>query len=146
MRLYRQNIFVVGFNLATILLWGAFVYAFISKQGITIPWSVVDLYLLVLTFYAADKEIRRWRHAHRSTQHRGEYITFGWVVTIAFMLGVEVAGGGSAGYAVPSHMGLAVGGIVILYFITQYLKAEYEQRGFSTAVTPKRRSRRRNGG
>lgn len=146
MRQYRQNLFVIGFNIATILLWGSFVYAFFGKQALTIPWSVVDLYLLVLTFYAADKEIRRWRHTHSSTQHRGEYITFGWVVTIAFMLGVEVAGGGPAGYSVPSHMGLAVGGIVILYFITQYLKAEYEQRSFPTAVTPKRRSHRRNRG
>ena len=144
MTLYRQNIFVIGFNLATILLWGAFVYAFVSKHALTIPWSLVDLYLLVLTFYAADKEIRRWRHAHRSTQRRGEYITVGWVATMAFMLGVEVAGGGATGYSVPSHMGLAVGGIVILYFITQYLKAEYEQRDFAQEPKlPAHRHRRR---
>lgn len=140
MHLYRQNIFVIGFNIATILLWGAFVYVFVSRQGVTVPWSLVDLYLLVLTFYAADKELRRWRHTHRSTQHRGEYITFGWVVTIALMLGVEVAGGGSAGYTIPPHMGLAVGGIVLLYFITQYLKAEYEQREFSAPPTKKKRA------
>lgn len=143
MTLYRQNIFVIGFNLFTILLWGSFVYAFVTRQSVIVPWSLVDLYLLVLTFYAADKELRRWRHTHRSTQHRGEYITVGWIVTILFMLGVEVAGGGAYGYAVPAHMGLAVGGIVILYFITQYLKAEYEQRDFEQERKPTAHKRRR---
>lgn len=127
----RQHFFVIAFNITTIFLWGVFVYAFFTKQSIEIPWSVVDLYLLVLTFYATDKEFRRWRHEHRSTRSRGEYITIGWAATLLFMFGAEIAGGGRYGYSVPPHMSLAVGGVVIIYFITQYLKAEFG-RGFAS--------------
>lgn len=138
----RQKIFVLGFNLFTILLWGGFVYAFVTQQSIEVPWSLVDLYLITLTFYAADKELRRWRHAHESTRHRGEYITLGWVATLLFMLGTEVAGGGALGYTIPPHMGLAVGGVLILYFITQYLKTEYH-KGFGVQRATRRTRRRR---
>lgn len=131
----RQQNFILIFNVATVLLWAAFVYAFATKQSIVVPWSLVDLYLIVLTLYATDKEIRRWRHGHRSTQHRGEYITLGWIVTLVFMMGVEVAGGGKEGFKIPAHLPLAVGGILALYLITQYLKAEF--RGFEDR--PKRR-------
>lgn len=136
----RLQLFTLGFNLFTILLWGAFVYAFLTQQSIEVPWSVVDLYLITLTFYAADKEIRRWRHAHQSRKHRGEYITLGWIVTFLFILGVDLAGGSKEGFGVPPHLGLAVGGVVVVYVVTQYLKAEYG-RGF--AVEAKQRSVRR---
>lgn len=138
-----QQYFVIGFNLFTVILWGSFVYAFFSRQSVIVPWSLVDLYLITLSFYAADKEIRRWRHLHRSTKLRGEYITFGWIGTIVFMLGIEVAGGGAYHYSVPQHMGLAVGGILIIYFVTQYLKAEYGQRRKRPTTAPAKQYRRK---
>lgn len=123
----RHRIFTIGFNIATILLWGSFLLAFLWKNSFVVPWSLVDLYLIVLVLYSTDKEIRRWRHDHHSVNHRGEAITFGWAATYVLMLGVQVLGG-EFSYTVPPHMGLATGGVVLIYIITQYLKAEYHRK------------------
>ncbi len=123
----RLDFFVIGFNTGTILFLGAFIVAFFSKEAFEIPWSVVDLYLILLMFYATDKEIRRWRHQHRSARHRGEYMTYAWAGSVVIMLLIEIFGGAKHGYVVPNHMPLAVGGVVIIYFVTQYLKSEYHR-------------------
>lgn len=125
----RLDYFVVGFNVGTILFLGAFILAFLTKQAFEVPWSIVDLYLILLMFYATDKEIRRWRHKHTSAKHRGEYITIAWAAAIVLMVLIEIFGGAKRGYIVPSHMPLAVGGVIIIFFITQYLKSEYH-RGY----------------
>lgn len=124
----RQHFFTIGFNVFTIALWGAFLLTFLRKNSFEVPWSLVDLYLIILTLYSTDKEIRRWRHFHRSVNHRGEAITFGWAATYVLMLGAQVLGGESFAYTVPPHMGLATGGVVVIYIITQYLKAEYHRK------------------
>ncbi len=137
----RQQLAVITFNIFTIMLWGAFVYAFLTRTRELVSWSVVDLYLIALSYFASDKEIRRWRHEHRSTKHRGELIVLGWIITVVFMLGVEVAGGQEHGYHVPAHMPLTVGGVVIIYLITQYLKTEY-RKGFPPERNGPRAARR----
>lgn len=124
---HRLDYFVIGFNVASLLLLGAFILNFLLKNPYEIPWSLIDLYLILLIFYASDKEIRRWRHQHQSVSHRGEYMTLTWIGTIVFMLLIEVLGGAERGYRVPHHMPLAVGGIAIIYFVTQYLKSEYRR-------------------
>lgn len=124
----RIRTFVILFNIATILLWGTFVYAFMTRNSIAISWTVVDLYLIVLTYYAGEKEILRWRNHHRSIRRRGEYFVFGWLITMFVMIMVEVTGGSEHGFTVPPHMGLAVGGALLIYLITTYLKSEYKRK------------------
>lgn len=124
----RIRAFVILFNIATIVLWGAFVYAFLSRNAIEISWTVVDLYLIVLTYYAGEKEILRWRNKYRSVRRRGEYFVVGWVVTMFVMIMVEVMGGSEHGFTVPPHMGLATGGAFLIYLITTYLKTEYKRK------------------
>lgn len=123
----RQQYFVIAFNLATILLWAMFVYGFFMRNAIEVPWSVVEIFLLVLTYYAGDKEIRRWHRDHRSRKYRGEFIVAGWIATLALTFLAEALGGGLYGYTVPTHLPLTVGGVVAVYLITQYLKAEYRK-------------------
>lgn len=123
----RQQYFVITFNFATILLWATFVYGFFMRNAIEVPWSVVEIFLLVLTYYAGDKEIRRWHHSHRSRKYRGEFMVVGWVVTLVLTFLAEIFGGGLYGYTVPTHLPLTVGGVVAIYLVTEYLKAEYRK-------------------
>lgn len=138
----RQQTFVIMYNLATIFLWAAFLYVFFSRGEQMVPWTVVELYLLLLTYYAGDKEIRRWHHSHNSRRVRGEVIVVGWAVTILLMFGAEIFGGAEHGYIVPQHLPLTVGGVVLIYLVTQYLKAEY-RRGFSIEHTDTKTKKRK---
>ncbi len=139
----RQQYFVIAFNLATILLWATFVYGFFVRNAIEVPWSVVEIYLLVLTYYAGDKEIRRWHHSHRSRKYRGEFMVVGWVATLVLTFLAETIGGGLYSYTVPAHLPLTVGGVVAVYLVTEYLKAEYRKEFVPEPAVRERKTRSR---
>lgn len=125
---HNQQLFVRVFNVGTILLFGWFFMEFFTRGQVRVANLTADLYIVVLGFYAGDKEIHRWRHRHRSVKRRGEMFVFGWVATLVFMLLVEVLGGAEHGYRVPVKLGLIAGSVVVIYFITEYLKTEFRQK------------------
>ncbi len=125
----RQKYFVHLFNFFTIGLWTWFFLDFITKESTDVPRSLGDIYLLVLGYYAGDKEIRRWRRHHRSVPRRGEYFVIGWAITLMLMLTFEILGGSEHGYRLPDNMTFVVGGVLVIFFVTEYLKAEYKRRG-----------------
>lgn len=124
----RLKNFIVIFNSFTILLWGWFALEFFTRRETLVPPNLGNIYLIALAFYAGDKEIRRWRHDHRSKKQRGEYIVMAWVAAILIMVMIEIFGGFDYGYRVPKDMPLVVGSVVVIFFLTQYLKTEFENR------------------
>lgn len=124
----RQKNFLLVFNLATILLMGWFVLAFLTKGATGVSATLSNLYLLVLGFYTTDKEIDRWKRQYRSNVRRGEYFVVGWSVIGAVMLLVEIFGGAEHGYWVPDNFAFTAGSVIVIYFITAYLKSEFRRR------------------
>lgn len=124
----RQRYFIHLFNFFTIGLWAWFFFEFITKGGADVPRSLGDIYLLVLGYYAGDKEIHRWRHRHRSVPRRGEYFVVGWAVTLLLMLIIEILDSGEHGYRVPDNMAFVVGGVLVIFFVTEYLKSEFGRK------------------
>lgn len=90
--------------------------------------TTANLYLITLGYYVGDKEIDRWRHRYHSRNHKGEYFVLGWAVTGGLMLLIEIFGGAEHGYHVPNHVAFVVGSVLVIYFITEYLKSEWRRR------------------
>lgn len=119
---------MIAFNVASILLYGWFLLEFLSKGDFRVPTILSDLYVVVLGFYAGDKEIHRWHHQHQSAYRRGEFFVLGWVATLVLALLIEIIGGAEHGYVVPAKLGFVAGSVVIIFFITEYLKTEYHRK------------------
>lgn len=124
----RKRQFLLFYNIGTILLMGWFVLAFLSKGARNVSETIANLYLVVLGFYVGDKEIERWRKQYHSHSRRGEYFVLGWALVGAGMLLIEIFGGAEHGYRVPEHFAFVVGSVLVMYFITVYLKSEHRRR------------------
>lgn len=124
----RKRQFLLFYNIGTIFLMGWFAFAFLTKGATTVSETIVNLYLVVLGFYVGDKEIERWRKQYHSHGRRGEYFVFGWAIVGAAMLLIEIFGGAEHGYKIPKYFAFVVGTVLIVYFITAYLKAEHRRR------------------
>ncbi|MFH0818522.1 MAG: hypothetical protein V1898_00845 [Patescibacteria group bacterium] len=124
----RQKYFLLGFDLFTLLLWGWVLAEFFSHGAIRTSGTVVNVYLLVLVFYAGDKEIRRWRRRHQTRQRHGEFFVYGWVATGIFTYCLERFGDHAVRYHVPEQLPLIIGSVVVIYIITELLKAEFRTR------------------
>lgn len=120
--------FILLFNVFTIFLWGWFVLEFFSRRAVVASATIGNLYLLILGYYAAEKEIRRWQHRLRSVKHRGEFFVLGWTLTGLTMLVVEVFGGAEHGYRVPQQLPLVVGSVLVVFLVSAYLKSESRRR------------------
>lgn len=127
MRGRTQQLYVVGFNLLTVVVWAFVLFEFFSHEAFKIPRAFVDAYIIALTFYAGDKEFRRWRDKYRSVPRRGELFVLGWVLTAFLVLLYEVFGA-SDEYRMPEDLPILAGCVVVVYFMTEYLKLEYRHR------------------
>lgn len=121
----RQRAFVISFNIYTIVLWGWYIVSFFTKEALHVPRTLVDAYLLILTYYAGDKEIHRWRHQHSTTRRRGEFFVAGWVTVLIMVVVIDLLGGAGHGYHMPDYLPFTVGVVVVIYLITRYLKTEF---------------------
>lgn len=120
--------FIVIFNLSTIVLLGWFVVQFFSKGRFPVPAALGDIYLLILSFYAGDKEFHRWRRKHFARRRHGEYFVVAWAAVLVLMLAVELLGGVKHDYHIPSDVPFVVGGVLVIFFITEYLKSEFGRK------------------
>lgn len=124
----RERLFVQSFGAFTIVLWAWFVIEFVTRGAAHVPGALAELYLLILVFYAGDKELHRWHHRHAPSRRRGEAFVYGWVVTGLAMLLIERIGGARWNYVVPQDVGLVVWSVVVIYVITEFLKREFHRR------------------
>jgi len=127
MAISRQRTFIMGFNIATILLMVGYIVEFFTKDRFSMPNAVAEVFLLVLVFYAGDKELHRWHHHRRGPNRRGELFVLGWVVIGITMYIIESMGGGVLGFTVPGDLGLVVWSVIIIFVITEYLKSEFHR-------------------
>lgn len=127
MRLTRQRIFITAFNVATLLLMAAYVVEFVTKSRIVVPDAVAEVFLLVLVFYAGDKELHRWHHKDSGPNRRGELFVLIWVVLGVTMYILESMGGGTLGFTVPHDLGMVIWSVIIIFVITEYLKSEFHR-------------------
>ncbi|MFH0829438.1 MAG: hypothetical protein V1907_04700 [Candidatus Kerfeldbacteria bacterium] len=128
MTTFRQRLFIRVFNVATILLMVGYVVEFVTKGRWIIPNTVAEVFLLVLVFYAGDKELHRWHHKHTRSYRRGELFVFAWAVLGIMMFVIESIGGNSFGYHVPKDIPLVIWSVIVIYIITEYLKSEFHKK------------------
>lgn len=123
----RQQAFVTTFNIFTIVLWAWFVVEFVTKGSFAVLNILAEIYLLILVFYAGDKELHRWHHRLSRRQRRGELLVYAWTVLGMATYAIEQVGGGRAGLAVPHDLPLVVWSVIIIYIITEFLKSEFHR-------------------
>lgn len=126
MMISRQRVFILAFNVATLLLMIAYVIEFLTKNRFTVPNAIAEVFLLVLVFYAGDKELHRWHHHKKGPNRRGELFVLAWIILGITMYVLESLGGG-LGFMVPKDLGLVVWSVIVIFVITEYLKAEFHR-------------------
>ena len=120
----KNNLFLTLFDIYTVVVWIWLVSAFLSKGHFDMPEFVSTLYLLILAFYVGDKELRRHRKKYTSRLRKGEYFVYLWGLTLVLAVGFYAWGGSSLGFRIPRELPTVSGTVLILYFITEYLKKE----------------------
>lgn len=128
MVLFHQRAFILGFNIATILLAGWNLLEFLSRGGTHVTETATQLYLIVLAVIIGDKEVLRWHGHHRSVRRRGEFFVIGWALLLLGMVMVELLGGAEHGWIVARQMPITVGTVVVVWLLSSYLKAERQWR------------------
>jgi len=125
MRNRKQRIFLILLDLYTIFIWFWILIEFISKGSYSLPSILATLYILVLTFYASDKEIRRWRGGITG-ERRGEFFVFLWILSFILIVGYYLFFGQREGYEIPRQLPSIAGAVMVIYVITDYLKKEFK--------------------
>lgn len=120
----RSSIFLTLFDSFTLIVWAWLLISFVNKGRFDLPEYVSTVYLLILAYYVGDKEIRRHRKKYLSRARRGEYFVFLWGITLVAMVGFYVWGGNNLGYKIPTELPTIAGSVLVLYFLTEYLKHE----------------------
>ncbi len=126
-RTKQQHRLVIVFNVFTVIIWGWIVLEFLSRGQYRLSSTFSNLYLILLGYYAAEKEILRWQHRYTVLQRRGELFVYGWAVTAVTMFLVETLGGIDHGYRVPGQLSLIVGAVLVIFVVTAFLKAEQQK-------------------
>ena len=123
----KHSIFLILFDVFTMFIWFLLILEFFTKGNIYLPTVLTSAYILLLTFYASDKEIRRWRKKLKR-QRRGEVFVFVWIMTLIIVVSFYLFYGEKAGYVIPGDLATITGSVVIIYIITDIFKEEFQKR------------------
>lgn len=123
-----QHFTIHLFNIFTILLWGANLLEFFTKGKWSVSETIANIYLILLTYYVTDKELRRWHSNYVSHRRPGEMIVVGWICTALIMLTIETAGGAEHGYIVPRQLPLITSTVTIIFVLSEYVKTEFRRK------------------
>lgn len=115
-------------NLWTLIFFAAIVYDFfndnfLSKNEILIALAAV--YTALLAIYSAEKEFRRWHHAHKS-MHPGEMYSILWTILFIFLIAGAILY--KVDYHIPSEVTASYVGVIGILAITRESKNFYKQR------------------
>jgi hypothetical protein len=124
----KQNYFLILFDVYTVIIWLLLLVEFLGRGVFETPAVLISLYLIVLTYYASDKEIRRWRLKQKFGRRRGEIFVFLWVITLIAVVAYYILGGEEKGYNISGSLLTVAGAVAIIYMITDYLKEEFSRR------------------
>lgn len=110
----KQNIFLLLFDIYTLFVWFLLVLEFLTKGNYRLSTILVTLYLILLTFYASDKEIRRWRRK-LERKRKGEIFVYLWILTLVGIVAFYIFGGQKKGYTTPGKLPTITGAVLIIY-------------------------------
>ncbi|MFA6553073.1 MAG: hypothetical protein WCT27_01455 [Patescibacteria group bacterium] len=118
----RHNIILLSFDVFTLIIWAWLFVDFFSRGQYKVPLAASSIYVMLLAFYVGDKEIRKLRQKYFPRFRHGEYFAYLWGITLLFMLGFYVWGGKDHGFHLPQELPTIAGSVLLLYFLTEYLK------------------------
>lgn len=120
---HRGHFLLIVFDLLTagLVLW--FVVSFLTDGATAVSETFSNIYLVMLGYYVGDKEFLRWRKKYHSHGRQGEYFVITWVGLGLIMFLIEEFGGSGAPH-VPHYLTFVIGGVVVMYAVTELLKAE----------------------
>ncbi|MFA5070335.1 MAG: hypothetical protein WC528_03560 [Patescibacteria group bacterium] len=123
----KHSIFIVFFDVFTVIIWFLLLLEFFTREVIYLPTVLTSAYILLLTFYASDKEIRRWRKKLRGERH-GEFFVFLWMLTLILILSFYLFYGQKVGYIIPRDLATITGSVFVIYIITDIFKEEFQKK------------------
>lgn len=123
----KQNIFLLLFDAYTLVVWLLLVLEFFTRNKVFLPTIMTTLYLIILTFYASDKEIRRWRHRLKRAR-RGEIFVLLWVLTLITVVAFYLYCGKKSDYSISGDLLTITGSVMVIYIITDILKEEFQKK------------------
>jgi len=127
MKNQKQKIFLVLLDIFTLFIWLWLMAEFVSRGRYCLPTILSTIYIIVLTFYASDKEIRRWKGG-LTGKRRGEVFVFLWILTLVLIVGHYLFFGQANNYLIPKELPTITGAVVVIYIITDYLKKEFRKK------------------
>jgi len=123
----KQSIFLLLFDAYTLVVWLLLLAEFFTRNKVFLPTILTSIYIIILTFYASDKEIRRWRHRLKRAR-RGEVFVLLWVLTLIAIVTFYLYYGEKSGYAIPGDLLTITGSVMVIYIITDILKEEFQKK------------------
>ena len=124
----KKSILINIFWLYTLITYTWVVAEFFTKGDIAIPISVSAVYLIALSVYVGDKEIRRRLKNHTHPLRKGEYYVYLWGATFIITSIFVISGGNTSGFVVPTDMTVNAGIVIMFYFITDFLKEKCNRK------------------
>lgn len=114
-------------DIFSILVWSWTLLEFFSKGLIELPATISSIYLMLLGYYASEKELRR-KKGGRWRERYGEFFVYAWALTLVLLVAFYRWGGRKLGYDIPAELPVIVGGVLVIFFVTQYLKIQHKSR------------------
>ena len=115
-------------NFWTIIFFAAIIYDFfhdniLSRDEILI--AIAGVYTAVLAIYSAEKEFRRWHHAHASIHPREVYSIL-WTILILGLIGGAVFYNTS--YHIPAEVAASYVGVIGILALTRESRNFYKKK------------------
>lgn len=124
----KNNLFLILFDVFTLIVWSWLVIEFITKEKIVLPELISTLYLLILASYVGNKEIKRGQKRYFPRWRKGEYFVYLWGLTLVIIVAWYIWGGNRLGYLIPRELPVVAGSVLILYIFTEYHKGSGQKR------------------
>lgn len=121
---HRGRMLLLLFDALTVILMAWFTVSFFTQGRFEISDALANIYLIMLGYYVGDKEFDRWKKRFHSHSRRGEYFVGGWGLLGIVMFIIEETGGKAQGLIVPHYLTFVIGGVIVMYVVTEILKSE----------------------
>jgi len=118
----KKSILINVFWAYTIVVYAFVLLEFFSKESIHVPIVMSAVYLVALSVYVGDKEVKRRLQSHPHPLRHGEYFVYLWGATLFLISMFVIFKGNGEGYAIPIDLEVNAGVVIIVYFLTDFLK------------------------
>jgi len=120
----KKSILINVFWAYTLITYTFVLLEFFSKEYIHVPVVMSAVYLAALSVYVGDKEVKRKIQNHAHPLRHGEYFVYLWGSTLFLISMFVIFWGSKIGYIVPIDLEINAGVVIIVYFLTDFLKSK----------------------